>query len=862
MRIPTFGMRAGLVVLAIAILGLVATLGPARVPGTVEAASPPKYALDMNPLNGTGPCDIVDAAVTTFAGSTNTLAICLLDGNDFDPGDATTGDIFGFAPKFAYPGSMTAVNGPFDTLTDLDANPNFNQALGGGSWDCNAFNNAGSQPVASPSVSMGCQETGTGIAPTAAPMVVAIMTYSTPAAAAAAALVWDGGATVSYGSTLDASHSCGAGGVFSCADGSITVLDAADISMQKVLVGGPVVAGGQAVFDVTATNNGPALAPNVVITDSDPAGLTPDVAATAAFNAPTPCGVLLPGTMSCGGGGSVPLGPAGTKTVRFFYDVPLAMAGKLIINTTVGGDFAIGPPIPVEGVPDPDLHQWVVDYSPAGALFPGPVGIPMVDALTACAGEEAGGVDLNFDGQVCDNADTLVVVVAPADATITKTGAPDPVNAGSQVTWTVTVTSTGLSPMSDIVITDTVDANQTLVSATISAGLCAETASNAAGIAGNLATCTSDLASLASPGQLVLTVVADVDNSPPSRECSNDADVTYADPITESTSATVSCLPPTVRMNKDIDTDVDDHANLTTLGNLFICDNGPNCWDPSSPTANNGNGHLVIFERLYNQNDSDGAGAFEFQLKFDHKIFDINVFHGADLNGDADCTDAGETQAQDTVDDCYLYQTGRVPGIGGCSVSIVNENAILFGCVSKNPAPPATVVGPLGPQDIVATIHVDYEPDMKDRLHPGQKNGVVETIFDENCEVADIWGDPLGTGTYDALGREILLPGIVTGGIVEECTDVVITERILEADLNTDCVVDLIDDQRIAFRYGASFGSLYYDDWYDLEPAFKDFDIDIKDLQKVFGRNGSTCQVPSPAQPPQGSEQAPPPPLP
>ena len=50
--------------------------------------------------------------------------------------------------------------------------------------------------------------------------------------------------------------------------------------------------------------------------------------------------------------------------------------------------------------------------------------------------------------------------------------------------------------------------------------------------------------------------------------------------------------------------------------------------------------------------------------------------------------------------------------------------------------------------------------------------------------------------------------------------------------------------------YGAFFGSVLYSKWYDLEPALHDLDIDIKDLQKVFGRDGSTCQVPVPPQPP------------
>jgi hypothetical protein len=74
--------------------------------------------------------------------------------------------------------------------------------------------------------------------------------------------------------------------------------------------------------------------------------------------------------------------------------------------------------------------------------------------------------------------------------------------------------------------------------------------------------------------------------------------------------------------------------------------------------------------------------------------------------------------------------------------------------------------------------------------------------------------------------------------------------RILEGDLNLDCEVDLVDQQLIAYRYGSAFGSLLYSKWYDLEPNLHDLDIDIKDLQKVFGRDGSDCQLPVPAQPP------------
>jgi len=251
----------------------------------------------------------------------------------------------------------------------------------------------------------------------------------------------------------------------------------------------------------------------------------------------------------------------------------------------------------------------------------------------------------------------------------------------------------------------------------------------------------------------------------------------------------------------------------------------------------NGQGFLDIDEWVLNVGaDPDGVGAFEFQLKFDHKIFDITI----------DPTD-------------WLYSTGRVPGatgIGGCAATIVTENAIRFGCASKNYSSPPGPLSPpavIGVQDdgIAAKIHVTPEADLVNRLTPGNNNGVIRTLLNENCELADIWGHPLSDGTLDALDREIPLPGIVTGGLVQECADITITVRILEGDLNLDCKVDVTDDQAIASRYGAFFGNLMYQPWYDLEPALKDFDVDIKDLQKVFGRNWSTCASPIPAQDPQ-----------
>jgi hypothetical protein len=84
-----------------------------------------------------------------------------------------------------------------------------------------------------------------------------------------------------------------------------------------------------------------------------------------------------------------------------------------------------------------------------------------------------------------------------------------------------------------------------------------------------------------------------------------------------------------------------------------------------------------------------------------------------------------------------------------------------------------------------------------------------------------------------------------------------VTVRFLEGDVEPDCAVDSLDQQAIAFRWGATKGSQLYLERMDLEPSgfpgagvSGDGDIDIKDLQFVFGRHGSTCGDPHPPQPP------------
>jgi hypothetical protein len=253
----------------------------------------------------------------------------------------------------------------------------------------------------------------------------------------------------------------------------------------------------------------------------------------------------------------------------------------------------------------------------------------------------------------------------------------------------------------------------------------------------------------------------------------------------------------------------------------------------------------------------EGLGAFEMQIKFDHKIFQHPTLDFADT----------------VVDD-----TGRAEN---CTHDIITENWVLFGCTTKafpnpgavedpdcvdtdggtpgvQPADPAdttkcnsdTHEGPSvdGTPSLLVTVTFQTQSDLLERIRPTKDNGLRADLLDENCEAADVFGSPYNMEVEDNGSNEA-----PNGGLTDNCRDAVITVRMLEGDIDLDCDVDVVDDQMIAFRYGATFGILSYDPFFDLEPNTTptDFDIDIKDLQFVFGRNGSTCLEPIPDQDPQ-----------
>jgi hypothetical protein len=283
--------------------------------------------------------------------------------------------------------------------------------------------------------------------------------------------------------------------------------------------------------------------------------------------------------------------------------------------------------------------------------------------------------------------------------------------------------------------------------------------------------------------------------------------------------------------------------------NLFICEVGP--------CAGKGEGNLIVFEYAFavfaNADDNtdpgdDGLGAYEFSVEYDNFVIatvnpcdvvfsgtsvDPNNPGGADgvLDGEGWLLGRGPVDEVNGQDNPYCSPDVNSNVDGTCTMSVVLENIVHFGCVTSGADPD----GPTGNMDIAALNLIPHE-DLRDDLFPGNDNGVVTIIKDNGCELVTPLGHPVA--------------GSINGGLTVECGNLAVTVRILEGDIDLDCDVDIDDAQAIAIRYGGFFGSLLYSKWFDLEPNLHDLDIDIKDVQKVFGRIGSTCQDPVPDQTP------------
>ncbi|HET7869231.1 MAG TPA: hypothetical protein VFM85_02800 [Actinomycetota bacterium] len=227
----------------------------------------------------------------------------------------------------------------------------------------------------------------------------------------------------------------------------------ADLAVSKVDSPDPVVAGSNVTYTMNVTNAGPDAASSVSFSDTTPAGttfvsVTPGTGWTCL---PLPVGGT--GTQTC----SNPSVPVGTSTIILVLNVSAATPNGTIITNT------------------------------ASAASPD-------DAFTAN-----------------NSASATTTVSAGANLLVLKSDSPDPVAAGGNITYTLTVRNDGPQTATSVTLSDVIPANTTFVSVTPAAGWsCPPLA------VGGTGTQTCTIATLAPLSSAAFTLVVKVNSVTPS----------------------------------------------------------------------------------------------------------------------------------------------------------------------------------------------------------------------------------------------------------------------------------------------------------------------------------------------------------
>lgn len=332
---------------------------------------------------------------------------------------------------------------------------------------------------------------------------------ATPSAAGVAALALEaagGPGTVTpaqltailAASAVDRTDSGGAAGpdnVFGAGvlDAYTAAVQVADLSVAKdCLPNGPVAAGASGACTITVRNLGPGTARSVTLTDA--------VISSGAFSVSTT-------TTGC-------TAPAGTQS------------GSATVTCTLG-DLANGATTSVLVTLSGAQPQDIADTATASATTPDP-------------------------NLVNNSASDSLSIAAAADLALTKSASPANPDAGTTVTWTITVTNNGPSVATGVQITDVTPAQVSAVSVSATGG-----ASCTAGVPGDpLQPATCNVGNLPVGQSRTMTVQATIDPSALGT-LNNDARVTAttADPNTvdneDTTGVTVGARADLVVTNTD-----------------------------------------------------------------------------------------------------------------------------------------------------------------------------------------------------------------------------------------------------------------------------------------------------------------------
>lgn len=290
------------------------------------------------------------------------------------------------------------------------------------------------------------------------------------------------------------------------------ITQSADLVVEKTGTAS-VVAGNDVTYTITVTNEGPSDASNVVLTDTPPAG-TSMVSNTCGAN---PCVI---GTLTANETFEVTIvmhvatettanlsntatvtsstsDPDSTNNTSVFetavtpapVDVSIVKTGDT--QATIGSDVTYTLTVANAG-PGPALDVTVTDALPAGTtLVSASPACTGTTTITCTIGTLAANASTNLtlvvtmpstpgpvsntatvdttsnDTNAVNDTSTFVttVVLLPADLSITKSADRDFALVGSNVTYTIVVSNAGPGEATDVVVTDTLPAGTTLVSA-------------------------------------------------------------------------------------------------------------------------------------------------------------------------------------------------------------------------------------------------------------------------------------------------------------------------------------------------------------------------------------------------------------
>jgi len=218
------------------------------------------------------------------------------------------------------------------------------------------------------------------------------------------------------------------------------VAPTSDIALTKTHTPDPVIAGTDLEYTITMTNNGPSAAQMVSLVDTIPAYQA--VKSIQVIQSPDGNGAP---NVTCAQAADAAVDPRATPTSV------TCTAAELPPNKKPDGTVNPAGTVVVKIV----VRQSAFTPQP----FPAPEPVQYINCVTATS--------MSFDPIAANSTDVCdtVNVIFRADLSIVKTDSPDPVIAGTNLTYTIEATNNGPSAALDMMISDPIPAGTVFVSA-------------------------------------------------------------------------------------------------------------------------------------------------------------------------------------------------------------------------------------------------------------------------------------------------------------------------------------------------------------------------------------------------------------